>query len=63
MKAIIDTSSLLSLVRYYLPFDSNGILFNLIEDFSDEEVFIVTEESNSENDLKLLKKSHRSVKC
>ncbi len=32
MKAIIDTSSLLSLVRYYLPFDSHGILFNLIKD-------------------------------
>ncbi|SMD43099.1 protein of unknown function [Aquiflexum balticum DSM 16537] len=30
MKAIIDTSSLLSLVRYYLPFDNHGILFNLI---------------------------------
>ncbi|WP_209329937.1 DUF4411 family protein [Lunatimonas salinarum] len=31
MKAVIDTSSLLSLVRYYLPFDKNDILFNLIK--------------------------------
>lgn len=31
MKAIIDTSSLLSLVRYYLPFDNHGVLFNLIK--------------------------------
>jgi flagellar biosynthesis/type III secretory pathway chaperone len=30
MKAVIDTSSLLSLVRYYLPFDKSDILFNLI---------------------------------
>ena len=32
MKAIIDTSSLLSMVRYYLPFDNQGILFNLIRE-------------------------------
>ena len=31
MKAIIDTSSLLSLVRYYLPFDRNDKLFNFIQ--------------------------------
>lgn len=31
MKAIIDTSSLLSLVRYYLPFDNNNRLFNFIK--------------------------------
>lgn len=31
MKAVIDTSSLLSLVRYYLPFDNHDILFNLIK--------------------------------
>lgn len=31
MKAVIDTSSLLSLVRYYLPFDRHDILFNLIK--------------------------------
>lgn len=31
MTVVIDTSSLLSLVRYYLPFDKNNVLFDLIE--------------------------------
>ncbi|MCD5382918.1 DUF4411 family protein [Candidatus Gracilibacteria bacterium] len=31
MKVIIDTSSLLALVRYYLPFDNNRTLFGLIQ--------------------------------
>jgi hypothetical protein len=31
MSAILDTSSLLALVRYYLPFDKNSLLFNLLE--------------------------------
>ena len=31
MIVVIDTSSLLSLVRYYLPFDKNNILFDLIK--------------------------------
>lgn len=31
MKVIIDTSSLLSLVRYYLPFDPNDKLFNFVK--------------------------------
>jgi len=31
MKVIIDTSSLLALVRYYLPFDSDDQLFNSIK--------------------------------
>lgn len=31
MKVIIDTNSLLSLVRYYLPFDKNKILYNFIK--------------------------------
>ena len=31
MRIIIDTSSWVALVRYYLPFDSNGILPQLIE--------------------------------
>jgi len=31
MKVIIDTSSLLSLARYYLPFDPNTRLFNYIK--------------------------------
>lgn len=31
MTVVIDTSSLVSLVRYYLPFDKHGILYNLIK--------------------------------
>lgn len=31
MRVVIDTSSLLSLVRYYLPFDKNNVLYNLIK--------------------------------
>jgi len=31
MKVVIDTSSLLSLVRYYLPFDKETILFEAIK--------------------------------
>ena len=31
MKVVIDTSSLLSLVRYYLPFDKNTVLFEVIK--------------------------------
>lgn len=31
MKVVIDTSSLLSLVRYYLPFDKKNILFETIK--------------------------------
>lgn len=32
MKAVIDTSSLVSLVRYYLPFDKEGKLKAFIEE-------------------------------
>lgn len=32
MKVIIDTNSLLSLVRYYLPFDKNKILYNFFKE-------------------------------
>ena len=31
MKVVIDTNSLLSLVRYYLPFDKKRVLFNFIK--------------------------------
>ncbi len=31
MKVVIDTNSLLSLVRYYLPFDKKGVLFNFFK--------------------------------
>lgn len=32
MIVVIDTSSLLSLVRYYLPFDKQNILYNFIQE-------------------------------
>ena len=32
MKVVIDTNSLLSLVRYYLPFDKNGVLFQFFKE-------------------------------
>lgn len=31
MRVVIDTNSLLSLVRYYLPFDKKGVLFQFIK--------------------------------
>jgi hypothetical protein len=31
MTVVIDTNSLLSLVRYYLPFDKNSVLFDFIK--------------------------------
>lgn len=31
MKVVIDTNSLLSLVRYYLPFDKKGVLFDFFK--------------------------------
>ncbi len=31
MKVVIDTNSLLSLVRYYLPFDKKGVLFRFFK--------------------------------
>jgi hypothetical protein len=42
MKALIDTSSLLSLVRYYLPFDKKGILFEVIKNkFASGEIILL----------------------
>lgn len=42
MKVIIDTSSLLSLVRYYLPFDKNFVLYELIKvKISQGEIIII----------------------
>lgn len=32
MNAILDTSSLLALVKYYLPFDKNSLMFLLLEE-------------------------------
>ena len=31
MKVVIDTNSLLALVRYYLSFDKNGVLFQFFK--------------------------------
>lgn len=31
MKVVLDTSSLLSLVRYYMPFDNENVLFDFIK--------------------------------
>ena len=42
MIAVIDTSSLLSLVRYYLPFDKKGVLFEVIkEKFSSGKIILL----------------------
>lgn len=41
MKVVIDTSSLLSLVRYYLPFDNNSVLFDFIKVKIEEGVIII----------------------
>ena len=42
MNAIIDTSSLLAFVRYYLPFDTNSVLKNLLkEKFESGELIVI----------------------
>ncbi len=42
MKVIIDTSSLLSLVRYYLPFDNKTKLFDFIKnEFENGNIIII----------------------
>jgi len=42
MKVAIDTNSLLSLVRYYLPFDKNSVLFSFIkEKIASGEIIII----------------------
>jgi len=42
MKVVIDTSSLLALVRYYLPFDDNSTLFNLIKSkIANKEIIVI----------------------
>lgn len=44
MKVVIDTSSLLSLVRYYLPFDSNSKLYNLIrQEIKNHNIIVIDE--------------------
>lgn len=44
MKAVIDTSSLVSLVRYYLPFDKEGKLKAFIEERIEAKTLIVLEQ-------------------
>ena len=41
MKVVIDTCSLLSLVRYYLPFDKNNVLYNFMEEKIENKEFII----------------------
>ena len=42
MKVAIDTNSLLSLVRYYLPFDKKSVLFDFIKaKIKDGEIIII----------------------
>ena len=41
MKVVIDTNSLLSLVRYYLPFDKNSILLNFFKSKIEEGEIII----------------------
>jgi hypothetical protein len=42
MKVVIDTNSLLSLVRYYLPFDKKSVLFDFIKGkISQGEIIII----------------------
>lgn len=44
MKAVIDTSSLVSLVRYYLPFDMNGKLKSFLEESVEAKKLIILEQ-------------------
>ena len=48
MKAVIDTSSWISLVRYYLPFDKDGKLFNFFRDKLASGEFIMIDEVEKE---------------
>lgn len=41
MKVVIDTNSLLSLVRYYLPFDKNSVLFDFFKTKIEEREIII----------------------
>lgn len=41
MIAVIDTSSLISLVRYYLPFDKKNVLYNLFKNKIESKQIIV----------------------
>ncbi|MCH7400696.1 DUF4411 family protein [Belliella kenyensis] len=58
MKRLTDTAFEVQKSRFLESADAKMIMHSqhMAKDFPDEEVFIVTEESNSENDLKLFKK-------
>ncbi len=49
MKVVIDTSSLLSLVRYYLPFDRNGVLFHFVKRKIESKEFIILDKVYEES--------------
>ncbi|WP_319479074.1 DUF4411 family protein [uncultured Draconibacterium sp.] len=48
MKVVIDTSSLLSLVRYYLPFDKENILFDFFKSKIESKEFIILDKVHEE---------------
>ena len=48
MKAVIDTSSLLSLVRYYLPFDNADILYDFFKFIIESKDFIILDKVHEE---------------
>jgi hypothetical protein len=49
MKAVIDTSSLLALVRYYMPFDKDNRLKNLIKGKVENKEIIVLDKVQEES--------------
>jgi len=49
MKVVIDTSSLISLVRYYLPFDKEGKLFETIQSKVESSEIIVLDKVADES--------------
>lgn len=49
MIVVIDTSSLLSLVRYYLPFDNQNILYNFIKSKVENKEIIILDKVYEES--------------
>lgn len=49
MTAIIDTSSLMAIARYYLPFDQNNNLKSLLQSHFDNDSFVVIDQVFSES--------------
>jgi len=48
MKIAIDTNSLLALVRYYLPFDNDKLLYNFIKEKISSGEILITDKVNNE---------------